>query len=381
MLSQTIHIMPGPVGHQLRLSAFRHRPRILVSPPAIRLQTPGQRRHFGFSDAAGHLLSCSESLFTNVHQLTASPWYISIPLVAIITSTAVRLPLTLWMLNKARKRSRLTPLIQAQTAIAARGLRKQRAPNILDAVSKVSQQSSKRLLALFGQGGSEMKSFAAALLSLPLFLSNVEVLRRMSGGKSGIFGLLLSDSQPADDTILTAPTSSVASTATLTDSDGILASASTSIQNTIPLEPALADGGCMWFPNLLEADPYHVLPFAVSAVMLLHVLPGTVAGVRQLVGLSPANGQTAISTMSKLGLGFQRGMLLFSLLIGPLTANMPAAIHLYWFSSTSTSLLITKGLRSLRPIPRNLITPCKGAEMPLLRPKAPPPPQKNLSRR
>lgn len=359
--------MSGSLGCQLRVLAFRQRPR--AWPSSVQLQAPGQRRHFGLSEAAGYLLKGSELLVQNVHELTASPWYISIPLVALITSATIRMPLTLWSLSVARRKARLTPLIQAQTAMLGMGLRKNKS-NILDLLSKATQKRNKQLFKTFGM--NDHRSVWATVLSLPIFVSNIEVIRRMCGGPSGILGRLLLPSPTTDDKIATTPESSV-TTMQPTESGELMASASSSgVHEVIPLEPALADGGCLWFPNLLEADPYHVLPLAISAVMMLHIIPGSIAATRDLFGLSSPTEQIAILSQSKSARAFQRTLLLLACSIGPLTMDMPAAIHLYWLSSSTTTLLISKGLMKLMPVPKNSIQPCRGAEVPLLRPKAPP---------
>lgn len=317
------------------------------------------------SDAAGYLLQGSELLFTNVHQITASPWYVSIPLVAIITSATIRAPLNLWSLGTARRKARLTPLIQAQTAM---GLRKKNRLDALDIVSKSSQKAAKQIYANFGQNNRGV--FLSGLLSLPVFVSNIQVLWRMCGGQQGILGRLMFGSQTMNDKITTTPASATA-TAQSNESGELMVSEYSNVQETITLEPILANGGCLWFPNLLEADPYHVLPFAVSAVMMLNIMPWNIAGIRGLLGLSGPEGQIAISTTSKTARALQRAMFLLSLLLGPLTMDMPAAIHLYWISSATTTLLISKGLKKLMPIPQGSITPCRGMDMPILRPKAP----------
>lgn len=356
--------MSGLLGSQLRLLAFR--PRSRVWPSSIQLQVPGQRRHFGVSDATSHLLSVSEWLFTNAHQLTASPWYISIPLVALITNVTIRTPLTLWSLGTARRRARLTPLLQAQTAMVGLGLRKKNRPDAVEILSKITQKRTKQLFKSFGETGQ--RSFWAGLLSVPVFLCNIEILRRMCGGSRGLLGRLFLGSSTTDDKIATTPT---------TESGELMNSASSSVQEAITLEPTLADGGCLWFPNLLEADPYHVLPFAVSAMMVLNLVPASIPGIRNLLGLEASRGQVPVSTTSKAGTAFQRTMLLFSLSLGPLTVDLPAAIHLYWFSSSATTFLITKGLKKLIPVPKNSIKPCRGIDIPVLRPKAPTLPKKS----
>lgn len=319
------------------------------------------------SDAADYLLKSSEFLITNVHELTASPWYISIPLFALITSATIRTPTMLLSLSMARKRARFAPLMQAHTMMTAKGLRGKNSPDINHLISTAVLERSSRLSKTFGT--SQSRSVWASLLSLPIFISNIEILRRMCGARTGLLGLLTTGSQATHDEITTTP-ASPPGTAQPIESGELVVSASPGVQDTTMFEPALADDGCLWFPNLLEADPYHVLPLAVSAVMLLSVLPETSAARRDLLGLSPSKKDTAVSIQSKVARAVQRALPICALGIGPLTMYMPAAVHLYWVSSLTTSLVINKGLKKLMLIPNRQIMPCR-TDIPVIRPKPP----------
>lgn len=348
--------MSRSLGHHLRLSSSRQRPR--AWPSTTRLQAIGQRRHFGISDATGYLLQGSEYLITNVHQLSATPWYVSLPLVAIITSATIRTPLQIWSFNAARRKTRLAPLVAAHASLAGQGLRKKNAPNIVNMVSAMSQKHTKQLFATFG--ATSNRSVWAALLSLPVFLSNVEVIRRMCGSDRGLLGLLESGNRTKDDEAIKSSESA----------EGIISAPSDTMES-ISLEPTFADGGCLWFPNLMEADPYHILPFAVSAAMLLSVLPRNLEGTRRILGLNMTNGQAVVPNQPKWAMRLQRAAVLVALLIGPATMNLPAAIHLYWLSSITTSVMVFRGLPKFMPTQTFAMKPCKGIDTPLLRPKSP----------
>lgn len=371
------------VGHQFKLSASRIRPRVLaqgtkclVREPQLFSQTsqipfrvPGQRRHFGISDAAGYLLKGSEFLVTNVHELTATPWFISIPLVALMTSTVIRAPLTVWSQRMARKRAKVVPLIQAQNTAIALGLRKKKVSNLMEKISAATKKRSKELLSAFAV--SEKTSIMGGLLSLPVFLSNLEVIRRLCGGPRGLIGHLIfgyNGETPTDvSTAATTPSSAE-------ELGELVAAAPQDPVDMLTLDPTFADGGCLWFPSLLEADPYHVLPFAVSAVLVLHMIPETAGARRELFGLSQSeqdNKKTTIIGQTRARRILQRTLLIVSLAVGPVTMDLPVALHLYWLSSAATSLVISKGLKKLMPIPKITVRPCTGMEMPLLRPRLP----------
>lgn len=386
--------MSGHVGHHLRLSASRVRPRthpltttrkcLLPEPhhhlaPKIRLHTPGQRRHFSLADGAGVLLRGSELLITNIHTLTGGPWFLTIPLAAVAVGAVLRLPLTVYTHGVARRRAALVPLIQAHAAMVGRGLRGRTVPGLRTRMGDLVRARTSALSRAFALG--ESRSIVASVLSLPVFLSNLEVIRRMCGGSKGLLGNLVFASAGTEKAGGAVPASSASvevggpspTTADLVGGD--FAAPAPVIQDAlgaIAVEPTFATGGCLWFPSLLEADPYHILPFAVSTVLVAGMIPSSPEMRRDLFGMRPAGGgKRAVQQSQSPGRrAFQRALLLLSFSIGPLTMDMPAAIHLYWLSSATFSLAVMKGIRILRPLPKHTIKPCKGYEVPLLRPKA-----------
>lgn len=373
-------------------SGLQNGPHLLTS--RIQLNAPGQRRHFGISDAAGTLLKGSELLVTNVHDLTGAPWFISLPMVALAVSLTIRTPLTLYSHSLRRRRTKLLPLIQAQYAQIGLGLRRKAVPNLRDRVLKAVKKRSKATFKVFAI--DDTKSIWGAFLSLPIFLSNLEVIRRMCGGPRGLIGSLLHGWE-GRDTATTMPTptgateaqaAAAASGSTSIAGDAISVvdvpsptdmgeltsptTATSDILSSISMEPTFATGGCLWFPNLLVPDPYHVLPFAVSALLLAHMIPETTAERRALFGLKPlaTKGNTmSVGGQSRVWRALQRSLLIMALAIGPATMDMPAALHLYWMSSVGCSLVVTKGIKKLMPISKSSVKPCTGLEVPLLRPK------------
>lgn len=395
--------MSGTVGRQLRLSATRTRPRLgqhlqhephphpHIFPSRIRLSAASQRRNFGAADAAGYLLKGSELLVTGVHEVTATPWFISLPLVAVVVSVVIRTPLTLYTHSMQRKKAKLAPLIQAQYAQIGLGLRRKAVPNVMERVTKAVKKRSKKMFTALAV--NETRSFWGGLISLPIFLSNLEVIRTMCGGPRGLLGSLLygwqgrhataansSDTAAAgatapptaQNTGLEPPITDLPSPADISE---LATSTATTpeVLSPLTLEPTFATGGCLWFPDLLVPDPYHVLPFAVSGLLLLHLIPETEAELRSLFGMRPpAGSRRNIVIAGGAGRGaraFRRALMVLALVIGPATMDMPVALHLYWASSIGCSLLVTKGVRRLLPIPKVPVKPCSGLEIPLLRPK------------
>lgn len=394
--------MSGHVGHQLRLTATRVRPHLgrlqhephlhpHIFPSGIRLSAVSQRRNFGAADAAGYLLKGSELLITGVHEVTATPWFISLPLVAVVVSAIIRVPLTLYTHNVQRRKAKLAPLVQAQYAQIGLGLRRKAVPNVMDRVTKAVKARSKKMFTAMAV--NETRSIWGGLISLPIFLSNLEVIRTMCGGPRGLLGSLLYGWQ-GRDTASTTPSNTAATGATAppttpdpslepppadlpspTDISELASSAATpEILNPLTLEPSFATGGCLWFPDLLVPDPYRVLPFAVSALLLMHLIPETEAELRSLFGMRPPAGSrrniVIAGGRSRGSLALRRALIVVALAIGPVTMDMPVALHLYWASSVGCSLVVTKGIRRLMPLRRVPVKPCSGLEIPLIRPKA-----------
>ncbi|KAK4118730.1 hypothetical protein N657DRAFT_583144 [Parathielavia appendiculata] len=124
-------------------------------------------------------------------------------------------------------------------------------------------------------------------------------------------------------------------------------------------DPSLAAGGCLWFPDLTAADPLHVLPLALSAILVVNVMPKSMALWKLLLGLEgvPAS---AIASM-KVRLRLQRAFLLVAMAAGPLTMDLPAALHLYWISSAALTTALTSIISRLMPMPK-IVSPAKSQE-------------------
>lgn len=342
------------------------------------------------ADAAGYLLKGSELLVTNVHEVTATPWFISLPLVAVVVTAIIRVPLNLYTHRSQRRKAKLAPLIQAQYAQIGLGLRRKAVPNVMARVTKAVKTRSKKMFEAFAV--NETRSLWGGVITLPVFLSNLEVIRTMCGGPRGMLGSLLYGWQDRDTASTTSSNTAAAGAgappttpetsldppaADLPSPTGIseLASsaASPEVLNPLTVEPSFATGGCLWFPDLLVPDPYRVLPFAVSGLLLMHLIPETQAELRSLFGMRPPAGQrrniVIAGGRSRGSMALRRALIVVALAIGPVTMDMPVALHLYWASSVGCSLVVTKGIRRLMPIARVPVKPCSGLEIPLIRPK------------
>lgn len=285
----------------------------------------------------------------------------------------MRAPLTFYSHRMACQRAKLGPLIQAQTAMIGLGLRKKAVPDLRQKVASLMAERSRKLMRAVA--GSETNSILGGLVTLPVFVSNVEVIRRMCAGPLGLLGNLVFRRSIGEATHTGTPTESTetlpAATTSATDLGEAAALTPRDVGFSISVEPTFATEGCLWFPNLLESDPLHVLPFAVSALLVANMIPDHIAARRELFGLAPVVGdkQAVVMGQSRKRRAFQRTMLILAFAIGPITMDLPAAVHLYWLSSAAFSLAVSKGIKRAMPIPKNTIKPCRGMEIPLLMPK------------
>ncbi len=111
------------------------------------------------------------------------------------------------------------------------------------------------------------------------------------------------------------------------------------------MEPTFATGGCLWFPDLTVADPYHVLPLALSAVLVTYILTSPGVNWRTLLGMEVSSTQRRCRWPADSSSRLQRTFLVLSCTMGITTMHLPCAIHLYWLSSSCTSLVLLRAVR------------------------------------
>ncbi|KAL2140826.1 hypothetical protein VTI28DRAFT_3224 [Corynascus sepedonium] len=250
-------------------------------------------------------------------------------------------------------------------------------------------------------GVQAWKNYAPALAVFPIWLMGIEGLRRMCGGPLGLLGSMLfgwkkggtTDAVSASSaSSFSSPSPSQHSGATQAQSQGALEAGqglghapegglgsglgaidSTSLataQETVTryvADHSFATGGCLWFPDLTAADPYHILPFALSAILVRNMLPKSQAGFRTLFGLDNAPAAVAVQSEVKWPLRLQRGLLMVALAAGPLTMDLPAALHLYWISSAVMTSAQTAIIAKFMPLPRT-VPPARGQDTFLIQP-------------
>ncbi|TPX11851.1 uncharacterized protein E0L32_007349 [Thyridium curvatum] len=368
-LASTRHVHSS-IGPSPFLKGFQHSLRPIV-PTAISTQPRGRRsaHHLAFVHDS---IQATQDLILNLHAVTHTPWYVTIPLVALGVNILFRLPFTIYAQRLAQKRIQLTPLLQAWNIAHARSLAKQSVPaaEMSTHMTKHLQKTSSKL---YKKWGVQQWKMYGSFLSLPFWLVAIEAIRRMCGGPRGLLGSFLfgrKEEVPVADvdaaTLSSSAPTDVVSAVDIAPADGgPLQDVAQHITSSI--EPSLSTGGCLWFPDLMAADPYHVLPVALSVMLVINLMPRTEAGIRRLFGLEPkpdypGQPQTPETTLARSMRGFHRSMLIVASSVGVITMDLPSALHLYWLSSAAFSYLLSNGVHYIIPIRKWPIEPCKGRE-------------------
>ncbi|KAL2024286.1 hypothetical protein VTK56DRAFT_8768 [Thermocarpiscus australiensis] len=333
-----------------------------------------------------HSVSQAQTLLTALHNTLpgggggGAAWYLAIPAFALLVNLAARLPATLYARHVARRRARLQPLVVAHAARAHRDLRKgsqsqSQSSSIwtsikLDRDRRTIQAGIppewSKLARRWGVQG--WKLWAPSLAVFPFWVVGIEALRRMCGGPRGVIGALLLGEKKGDGK--GGQDVGVHETAAGwgADSSPEVMGQAQQVQQVLgsyDADPSMVTGGCLWFPDLTAADPYCILPFALSGILVLNTWPRT--GAAQLFGLTSKS--PVMPAEYKWSLRLQRALLVVAMAIGPATMDLPAALHLYWLSSATLTYVQTELIaRWLMPLPKP-VHPAKPAEPMVIMPK------------
>ncbi|EER43657.1 mitochondrial export translocase Oxa2 [Histoplasma capsulatum H143] len=159
----------------------------------------------------------------------------------------------------------------------------------------------------------------APVLQLPFWLAFMESIRSMSGWQPGLLAILQQWFNP----------------------DGVKAQ--------IPVEPSLSSQGALWFPDLMAADPLGVLPVAISVLMFTHITWGSkVSKMKDLPKLVSQGNLQGIFSWA-----IQRIFQAMSIWIAPtlLYSEAPAALSIYWLSTTCVAIVQSRLLKKYMPTP------------------------------
>jgi inner membrane protein COX18 len=268
------------------------------------------------------------------------PWYAALPIAAFLTRGVLVTTAGSWARSLTARYIGLQPLRQALAYRKRDEITKQggfRSPKEAmvtlkkEVKNEVAKLDKRWNVTLWGQ-------INWTFAQIPIFFTMAEVIRQMSGARDGLLALGLSAFRSGDNTATTDPAAAVASNPWF--------------------EPSLANEGMLWFENLLVPDPTGVLPFAVSGLMFANIYFTN----------------NTVSTDKSWPNLFRKTLLGVSLLVGPMCQNMPAALMLYWASSTTSVIVWNAWLDWKYPAPKDF-TACK---RPLLMPPAAAPKARKL---
>lgn len=277
------------------------------------------------------LLYLPHEMMSFIH--AGAPWYAAIPLTAFITRGVLVTTAGAWARSLTARYIGLHPLRQAlafqkrDEVLRTRSFRnpKEAVQLVKKEVKDVTSQLDKRWkVTLWGQ-------INWTFAQIPIFFAMAEVIRQKCGARDGLLGLGFSVFKSTD-------TTSDIGEAVITQSQWF--------------EPSLAYEGMLWFQDLLVPDPTGALPFLVSGLMFANIYMT----------------KNTVSSDAKWPILFRRTLMGVALLIGPMCQNLPAALLLYWASSTSSVMIWNAWLDWKYPAPRGF-TACK---RPLLMPPTPP---------
>lgn len=284
------------------------------------------RRAFHVTSHPRFLDTCFEQTYiilNGLHTLTGLPWALTLPLAGVSIRILLVSPFSIISHNVTRRRLALQPLRHAWS----HHLKKEVFTKYAASGPKVCQRALSRALAQTSKeidirmGTQRWKEFIP-LAQMPIFLLVIETIRKMSGVHDGLLGLLskaITSANPGDEI----------STQELVQS------------STVPIEHSLAEEGALWFTNLLVPDPFSVLPFLLSGTMLFNIF----------LQRRQAN------EISKWGRRYLNAITALGFMVGPLTMQLPAAMHVYWLSSSTFAIGQNLFLQKFWPRPRP-VKPC-----------------------
>ncbi|KLJ13290.1 hypothetical protein EMPG_11760 [Blastomyces silverae] len=335
-------------GCTLRLGALRAPSRGL-NPPPLRVSCPApphctarllvttqQRRNFHPSRPTRMVatsIECAHDLLQVVHTYTGLPWVASIPLTAVTARVVFGVPFLMWPRWQRNRKMLATPAMFAYKQMKRKSImdaaaKEQRflSPRVVERQTDIATRQFRK--ELFKRHRIRLASFApfAPLLQLPFWLAFMESIRSMSGWQPGLLAILQQWFNP----------------------DGVKAH--------VPVESSLSTEGALWFPDLMAADPLGVLPVAISVLMFTHITWGS--KVRKMKDIPTLVAQGNLQGI--FGWAIQRIFQAMSIWIAPvlLFSQAPAALCIYWLSTTCVAIVQSRLLAIYMPTP-TLPTPCK----------------------
>ncbi|KAF8430951.1 60Kd inner membrane protein-domain-containing protein [Terfezia claveryi] len=298
------------------------------------------------------LLQGTSSVLTTISTVAApltttglAPWYLLLPLSALVLRTTTTLPLTLYARRICISLITLRPLLSAWGRVIGTGVARSKTDTTLTPFEWERQTRDKIKLQekeLQKTFGCESWKGYLPMLQVPIWVIASLTLRGMTTEPSSV---TVARNLPLPPLPLPGQVEGVAGAVAGTDISSSSPSSPGYLQSlldSIPLEPTFSHGGALWFPDLLAPDPLYLLPIMLSLSMFANI-------EFQALQYPPTTNRGRI---------IKNILRAFALGVIPVTIQTPVALTLYWLSSSLYSLVQNIVLHFAYPMPK-AVTPCK----------------------
>lgn len=361
---------------------------------AAHLQQSGRQRHRTiFTESVQAAAQGTQDIILRVHASTGLSWAVVIPLIAVSVNAVFRLPFSAYSQKLLQRRKRVEPLMQAWRERVIRDVIIHERTDTSKAKAKVEDRLKTIQNRIYSALGLRQWRFYLSITSFPAWLLALDGIRRVCGGQKGVLlGLLTGekslDAESAAGQAAADASNAVAgstpttggpvaqgiSTAVDTSLADVSSAASTAVgPTTAALDPSLATEGALWFTDLTAADPYHILPVALVGMLMLNLVPKNQAARSAIFGQwwrqSPQEDLTKFNPrlMTR---GLYRGIIYVMPLATFVLMDMPAALHLYWLSSSAAHFAFGQVLSRVMPLKQEPMKKCKGIASMIISPKS-----------
>jgi inner membrane protein COX18 len=314
------------------------------------------RRRFSFVSLADNAVQGSVQAISQLHMVTGTPWYLTIPLVALLLNVFGRLPLTIYSRLIQQRQGQLSSVLQAWLVklTLQQASRQTSSGQESREVSRRYRTVERRIFRELGV--QKWKAFSQFLV-FPFWLAVIEAIKRLAGETRGLLSSLVFGARARHaETEIAAASGNPAIAA----GEASLPTAGVSTDfEVLPnvasgADMTLSTGGCLWFPDLMVPDPLHILPILLSVSLVANLIPSTAEGRRRILDFRTDNSPAKVQTR------LLRAMLPIAALIGPYTMGLPSALHLFWLSTSLITFSITRVVHRLMPVDSKKTKPCQG---------------------
>jgi inner membrane protein COX18 len=307
------------------------------------LRLPPSYRAFHATNKRNDLtsvISTTSELIQGLHTTTHLPWALTLPLTALLVRLTAILPVTIYTRRSQQRQLDLQPILHAWRLQIRAKIMKEKGylgPGYVEKQEKKALRMKR--IELYKRWGCGFWKNYLSLLQLPIWLLVIESIRTLCGATKGILGLIWSGTGAA---ITETNSNSGVNVALEGTGDTTMQAIS---MPAIAADPTMAVEGALWFPDLTLADPMLILPFMLSASMLLNIFSTTKRG-------GVVVQQTQVQKRITRALG------MVALAIGPITLQVPSGMLVYWISSSMMAYGQAVALDKLLPL-KHPVPPCK----------------------